>query len=264
MFGKSDKTPAKPSSQPANSPQAQTAGKAPFLLIVALAVATMFLAHQPIAALLLTPVQFLDTNLHELGHAIFCVLTGGSVHGLTIVGDGDGHAGLTFGSGGIPFIYDQTGYLGTTLFGCLMLYFGRYRRNARAVLMTLGGLVGVASVFFMAHTFGMANYGHAALYSIGLSLAMAAALFFAGLKFNDSVAHYLLLFLAVQISFNALTDIVWLIQISAGMVGQHSFSDATNMAQLTGIPAVVWSVWWGIASLGMILLTLRLAYRKSS
>jgi hypothetical protein len=67
----------------------------------------------------------------------------------------------------------------------------------------------------------------------------------------------------VQISLNALTDVVWLIQISAGMVGAHSFSDATNMAQLTGVPAVVWSIWWGVASLGMLILTLRLAYRKS-
>jgi hypothetical protein len=262
MFGKSGKTPEKAASTPAGPNAPQTADKAPFLLIVVLAIVSMFLAHQPIAALILTPVQFLDTNLHELGHAIFCVLTGGSVHGLTIVGDGDGHAGLTFGSGGIPFIYDQTGYLGTTMFGCLMLYFGRYRHNARAVLMVLGALVGIASVFFMVHTFGMANYNQAALYSIGLALAMAAALFFAGLKLNDALAHYLLLFLAVQISFNALTDIVWLVQIEAGMVGQHSFSDATNMAQLTHIPAVFWSIWWGVASLGMILLTLKAAYRK--
>ena len=232
-------------------------------MILALVVASLFLAHQPIAALILTPVQFLATNLHELGHALFCVITGGTVHGLTIVGDGDGHAGLTFGSGGIPFIYYQTGYLGTTMFGCLMLFFGRYRKNARACLMVLGVLVALGSAYFMAQTLGVANYAHAALYSIALALAMGGAIFFAGLKLSPTLAHYLLLFLAVQISLNALTDVVWLIQISAGMVGAHSFSDATNMAQLTGVPAVVWSIWWGVASLGMLILTLRLAYRKS-
>ena len=244
-------------------PPVSTQARRPFFLIVGLALLSLFFAHQPLAALLLTPVEFLDTNLHELGHALFCVLTGGTVHGLTIVGDGDGHAGLTFGSGGIPFIYDQTGYLGTTMFGCLMLFFGRFQRNAKAVLMVLGAFVALGSCFFMAQTFSMGNYGQAALYSIGLALAMGGALFFIGLKFNATVAHYLLLFLAVQISLAALNDVIWLFQISAGMVGAHSFSDATNMAQLTGIPAVVWSVWWGFASLAMLFLTLRLAYRKA-
>ena len=129
--------------------------------------------------------------------------------------------------------------------------------------MVLGVLVALGSAYFMAQTLGVANYAHAALYSIALALAMGGAIFFAGLKLSPTLAHYLLLFLAVQISLNALTDVVWLIQISAGMVGAHSFSDATNMAQLTGVPAVVWSIWWGVASLGMLILTLRLAYRKS-
>ncbi|MBS1995407.1 MAG: M50 family metallopeptidase [Cyanobacteria bacterium SZAS LIN-2] len=255
--------PDNPVPAPSTPSASQSPAKASFALILLLAVGSLFLSHTPMGALLLRPVDFLDTNLHELGHALFCVLTGGSVHGLTIVNDGDGHAGLTFGSGGIPFIYSQMGYLGTTLFGCLLLFFGRYRRNAKAVLMVLGALVGIGSLCFMVQTFGMANYGSAALMSIGLSLAMGGVLFFAGLKLNETVAHFLLLFLAVQISLNALNDVVWLIQISAGMAGAHSFSDATNMAQATGIPAVVWSIWWGVASLAMLYFTLRLAYRKS-
>ncbi|MBU6451119.1 MAG: M50 family metallopeptidase [Cyanobacteria bacterium REEB67] len=262
MFGKSTQNGSDPGSASA-APVKQNPGKTSFLVIVVLAVVSLFLSHEPLAALILTPVDFLDTNLHELGHALFCVLTGGTVHGLTIVGDGDGHAGLTFGSGGIPFIYNQTGYLGTTMFGCLMLFFGRYERHSRAVLMLLGAFVALGSCFFMAQTFAMSNYGQAALYSICLALAMGGALFFIGLKFNPVIAHYLLLFLAVQISLAALNDVIWLFQISAGMVGSHSFSDATNMARLTGIPAVFWSVWWGVASLGMLFLTLRLAYRKA-
>jgi len=259
MFGKSDKS----SPSAASVSQYHQPARSSLALIVLLALASLFVSHQPLGALLLTPVEFLATNLHELGHALFCVLTGGTVYGLTICSDGEGHAGLTFGAGGIPFIYDQTGYLGCTLFGCLLLYFGRLRQNARAVLMTLGVLVGIGSAFFIVHTFGMANYGQAALYSLGLALGMGGVLIFAGLKLNATLAHYLLLFLAVQISLNALTDVVWLIQISAGMVGAHSFSDATNMAQLTGVPAVVWSIWWGLASIGMIFFTLRLIYRRA-
>jgi hypothetical protein len=254
----------------ANGGNPGKAGKAPLILIAALALASIYVgqvyAYEPLVRLALVPVQFLATNLHELGHALFCVLTGGTVHGLTIVSDGDGHAGLTFGSGGIPFIYDQTGYLGTTMFGCLLLFFGRYRKNARAVLMALGVFVALASIVFMAQTFemsGQAGFNQAAIYSIGLALAMGGGLFLIGLKSPAALAHYLLLFLAVQIALAALNDVIWLVQISAGMAGAQSFSDATNMAELTGVPAVVWSIWWGVASLAMLFFTLRLAYRKA-
>ena len=66
----------------------------------------------------------------------------------------------------------------------------------------------------------------------------------------------------MQTALNALHDIVVLAQITLGMHGPASFSDATNMAQETGIPAIVWSFFWGLSSLAMLGMTIKLAYGK--
>ena len=213
--------------------------------------------------LVMVPIEFLDTVLHEMGHALFCVATGGTVHGLTIVGDGAGHAGLTFTSGGIPFIYNQTGYLGTTLFGCLMLWLGRGRAACRAVLIALGLLIAVVSLLFMTRTLNQAAYANQAVGSIFTGLALAAALILAGAKLSDRLAQYLLLFLGVQISLGAVNDVIWLAKLSLGMVGSYGFTDATNQAQLTHLPAAFWSVLWAVLSLLMLFFTLKLAYGSS-
>ena len=64
-----------------------------------------------------------------MSHALACVFTGGWVSGLTIVEDGNGHGGLTFTHGGIPFIYSQAGYMGEAIWGCLLLSLARFPRG---------------------------------------------------------------------------------------------------------------------------------------
>lgn len=234
--------------------------KASMFLLCGLALLSLVLMQEPSLSFLLVPLELLDTTLHELGHAIFCIATGGTVHGLTIVSDGEGHAGLTMTSGGIPFIFNQTGYLGTTLFGCLMIALGRSQAVARGTLIGLGVLIGVACLVFISQTFFLSGRTGQAAGSVAVGVALAVALMFAGAKLSDRGAQILLLFLGVQIGINALTDIVWLSKLSLGLVGQHSFTDATNMAQLTGFPAAFWSLLWGLLSLVMLFGTVKLAY----
>lgn len=234
--------------------------RASIFLLCGLALLSLVLMQEPSLSFLLVPLELLDTTLHEMGHAIFCIATGGTVHGLTIVSDGDGHAGLTMTSGGIPFIFNQTGYLGTTLFGCLMIALGRSQAVARGTLIGLGVLIGVACLVFISQTFLLSGRTGQAAGSVAVGVALAVALMFAGAKLSDRGAQILLLFLGVQIGINALTDIVWLCKLSLGLVGQHSFTDATNMAQLTGFPAAFWSLLWGLLSLGMLFGTVKLAY----
>lgn len=225
-----------------------------------LALACLWLSTEPIFSMVLVPIKYLDTALHEIGHALFCLATGGSVTGLTIVGDGNGHAGLTFTSGGIPWIYNQTGYLGTAMFGCLMLFWGRTPRGCRAMLIGLGALIGVASIVFMAPTVMRAGFAGQAAGSTATGLALAAALILAGSKLSDKSAQILLLFLGVEIGLAAVDDVIWLAKLSLGLAGSHSFTDATNQAAISMFPAGFWSVTWCLVSLLMLFTTLRLAY----
>lgn len=251
-----DRIPQKPVEPPEEK-------KIPFLLLVVVTIASLVLQDMPVFNIIYSPIQYFTTALHEIGHAIFCTLSGGSVLGMTIVSDGAGHGGLTFGLGGSHFLYGQTGYLGTTFFGCIMLWLGRRQSFTRPVLVGLGVLL-LAAVFFymMPGLYNKPQYAGQIWSSMIVGVLMAAALF-AGAKWLPlQVASLVLLFLGVQTALNALHDIVVLAQITLGWHGQASFSDATNMAQETGIPAFLWSLFWGLSSLAMLGMTIKLAYGK--
>jgi hypothetical protein len=65
---------------------------------------SVFLSNVPGIHFLLTPVSQFVTMVHEMGHALVTILTGGHVNFMTVVSDGQGHAGLTGSSGGWAFL----------------------------------------------------------------------------------------------------------------------------------------------------------------
>jgi hypothetical protein len=67
------------------------------------------------------PVKILVAFLHELGHALCALLTGGTVHSLQVNPDG---SGVTTTSGGSHSIILIGGYLGSCIFGNLLFYLG--------------------------------------------------------------------------------------------------------------------------------------------
>jgi len=238
--------------------------KRSLLLLVAIALVTLFVWNLPFVGWLLYPLTTFVTTLHEVGHALACVITGGGVSGMTVVSDGHGHGGLTMCRGGIPFIYTQTGYLGTAFFGCGLLYLARSKQAAKNVLVGLGALFAVAACAFMLPTLW---HEHAAqgFWSILLAVAIASGLIYGGRKLSPAAAQLLVTFLAVVTALNALTDVLYLTMLSAGIFPSKSFSDATIMADMTGVPAVVWSLFWGGASAAMLYFTVRWTYlRKAS
>ncbi|MBX9695693.1 MAG: M50 family metallopeptidase, partial [Cyanobacteria bacterium] len=112
-------------------------------------VLSVVLSKLPFADFLFAPLNQFATMIHEMGHAIACLLTGGHVEGMTIVSDGAGHGGLTFMRGGFPFIQVQAGYLGTALFGCFLVYIGQFRRLSKFVLVAMGLTMATATVLFI-------------------------------------------------------------------------------------------------------------------
>ncbi len=220
----------------------------------------------PWATGILFPVRTFVTAVHEIGHAVACLATGGSVHGMTIVSDGSGHGGLTFCSGGMPFIYTQAGYLGTAFFGCLLIFLGRYQKIAKAVLVLMGVAISLSSLLFVTQTFGDFSRIFQALGSLLWGAAIGAGLIWSGLKLKPALANFVLLFLAVQTSLNALTDVVIVAKLSLGMygLGASTSSDAGSMAAMTFLPAAFWSLLWGAIAIVMLGLTLWYCYGPKS
>jgi Peptidase M50B-like len=95
--------------------------------------------------LVLYPVTLLVTFLHEFGHALGAILTGGNVEGMQINPDGSGY---TVTRGGSPGVVLMGGYLGSAILGNLLFRIGVKHRTstqttliALAVIMALAGIV---------------------------------------------------------------------------------------------------------------------------
>ena len=88
---------------------------APFAALLVLGVAAAWaLWLSP----LLVPFRLFVTLIHEFGHALAAVLTGGHVLEIMVRLDG---SGLTLVEGGNLFITASAGYLGSSLFGAALL-----------------------------------------------------------------------------------------------------------------------------------------------
>src|SRR6187549_1760869 len=91
-----------------------------YLLLIA-TVVTIVLWFIPFADYLVYPIRLFVTFIHESSHALIAVLTGGSVSSLTIASDGSGVVYLANTSWIGMLLTSSAGYLGTTVFGVLML-----------------------------------------------------------------------------------------------------------------------------------------------
>ncbi len=230
-------------------------------LLIGIICLCLFLGKTPVFNVILYPVGRFITALHELSHAIACLSTGGKVTGLTIVSDNQGHGGLTMCRGGIAVIIVQAGYMGTALWGCILIAISKYQSACKTILIVLGICLLAASLLLMTRTIVLESRFVQAFMSVIWGLLIALALILSGWKLKPSLAQLMLLFLAVQTSLNALTDVAVLIQQSFGIANNTTFSDATNMEDFTQIPAIVWSLVWGVISFVMLGISLWWSYR---
>ena len=233
-----------------------------FWLLIGMVCLSLLLRDLPFFNFLLAPFSQFEILLHEMSHALACVFTGGWVSGLTIVEDGNGHGGLTFTHGGIPFIYSQAGYMGEAIWGCLLLSLARFPRISRIILMLMGISIALVSIWFMPG--GLLTFVPGVwlqtLGSLVWGLAMAGALVWIGRKLSNTWANLVLSFLAVQSCLSSLQG-VWVLLLQSTGAFPGTWSDATNMYSLTGIPAIFWGLWWSLFSVGLLSWTMWMTYK---
>src|SRR5437660_1759604 len=118
-----------------------------WLLLVATAI-TVVLWFLPYGNWIVYPIRLFVTFIHESSHALTAVLTGGSVQSLTISAD---TSGLTYSApsgflGGL--LTSSAGYIGTTVFGVVMLFLIRRSFSPNKILTALGVFVGAMLLIF--------------------------------------------------------------------------------------------------------------------
>jgi hypothetical protein len=222
--------------------------------------ASLLLWNLPFGGVLSYPFKLLATWLHELSHGLMMFATGAGFDHVLIYRDTSGlaYAKQSVDPLGSAFIA-AAGYMGTPLWGALLLVVTPTARRARIAMLLLGALL-VASAFLVVEpTQGNDTFGQWAIAVMGGVLAACAIALPA--RWRVLVAH----FIAAQACVNALLDIRVLLrpsQVVDGLV--VGMSDAHNMAIMTFGTTATWAVWtwaltWLAWSLGVLYIALRVS-----
>ncbi len=227
-------------------------------LLLTAAVISIVLWFIPFAEIVTYPFRIFVTFIHEGGHAIAALLTGNSVESLSIATNASGE---TYTSGGGRFsqvFVASAGYLGSMAFGAFLLVLIRKAIAARIVL------IGSATLIFgLTLIYGLIKPAMSGVVSSALPFTiLAGTLLSVGLiavaKYATArVATFFVSFLAVQCVLNALLDLKTVFYLSSPF-GPNVPTDAVNMANATGIPALFWSVAWIVIAFGILAITMRL------
>lgn len=213
-----------------------------FPVIVA-GILCLVMAQVPGFDLVLYPLRLLTTMIHEGGHALATVISGGQVLAVTLEPDG---SGLTRSLGGWRPLILSAGYLGTIGVGCALLLASRSQRRSTLLLLVLGVAMAMLTLLFARNVLAVAMGVFWGLVLVGWALR--------GPRGTHGV---LLAFLGIQDSLNSISDLrtLFALSLSSGTV-----TDAQMMSQemFWGLlPAPVWAILWAAIGVGVTGLTLR-------
>lgn len=199
----------------------------------------------PVLSLVMLPVLYLNTHIHELCHALAAVATGGRVLEIAVLANGNG---VTPIMGGNLVLVASSGYIGATLVGALMILYGRTERGARTVLWTLAAALGLSLALWVRSDWVGVMSG------IGWALLCA----FAAARFQGTGLRFTAQFLGMVqclASIRAFNDL-FAISLRAEM-----HSDAKIMEHATRLPSVIWASLWFVISVVAMGFALRAAWR---
>lgn len=173
------------------------------------------------------PLKILVVFFHEMSHGLAALLTGGSIERIEVVA---AEGGLCVTRGGSRFLILTAGYLGSLVWGGVILLLASRTRLDRAVALALGGILLLVSLLWVRPFVG---FGF--LFGIGTSAALIAI----GLFLPEEVSDYLLRIVGLTSCLYAVLD------IKSDILDRPEVrSDAVMLAEATGIPALVWGIIW--------------------
>jgi Peptidase M50B-like len=229
------------------------------LIAAAITVALWFI---PYAEILTYPFRIFVTFIHEGGHAFAALLTGNSVASLSVAMNASGETYTTEGGLLSKIFVSSAGYLGAMAYGALLLVLIRRAVAARIVLLASAGFILLLTVFFglwKPLSYGM--WERFSLFTLLAGVLLTIGLVAIARYASGRTAAFFVSFLAVQCILNALLDLKTVFFLSTPF-GPSVPTDAVNMSNATGIPAIFWAVIWiGIAL--MILTTAMRMYAVS-
>ena len=188
------------------------------------------------------PLKIFVVFMHEVSHGLAAVVTGGKIVEIQVNQQQGGHA-LT--QGGSRFWTLTAGYLGSLLWGGLILLLAARTHLDKAISVIIGlGMVAI-SIGFGESTF---TY----LFGISFGVVLLAVGFFLPEVVND----WTLRVIGVTSCLYAILDIK-----SDILDRSHLRSDARMLSEITGLPTLFWGILWILIAIGLTVWFLYLAGR---
>jgi len=202
---------------------------------------------------LLFPFRIFTTAAHEVSHAISALLTGNGVNQIELYWNGGGVTYITGVNTTIEaIIVYSAGYLGSVIFGGVLLLLAKRSATRRRTLIgiTIGLLL--VAVFYIRD-----------LQSILLVAIVAGLAGLAAWKGPNIVVQFTIYVLALLSCLYSLMDLFFVITANANPF-HGGFNDAVGLQSATGIPALVWSLVWGLLGAFMMFQFVRRAIRRGN
>ena len=176
-----------------------------------------------------TVVNVLGTIVHEAGHALVCVLTGGGIYRFEITGPDNGSVTYWHPSKLAVVATGMAGYAMPTLAGlgaAALIRHGHPAAVLLATVITMGMLLPVVRDFVTL-----------------LSVVLVGALVFIALRWGPGWLQDMLAYLEAWLLLTSeLGGLAW--GIVARFRGTGSIADAQNLSRRTGIPGALWIAGW--------------------
>ena len=189
-------------------------------------------------ALFLYPLKLLVVFLHESSHALMTVITGGEVLELVI---DQNQGGYVSALGGNRFLVLSAGYLGSILWGAVIVILASYSRQDKILMGILGSIICLITLIYGKGLFVF-------LFGIGLGMAMIASAIYVNEAINDSILRFIGFVNLMYVPLDIYSDTI---------ARSHLRSDARMLAEEFGGTTLLWGSIWIVISTLIVILTLK-------
>ncbi len=220
--------------------------------LIAASIATALLWQVPGGDYILYPFTILATWFHEMAHGLMALLLGGDFQKLEIFGNGSGVASFAVPSTWDPIrlaLVAAAGPMGPPLAGAALILASRSFKTASLSLKILGGFLLISTLIWVRSLFGII-----AIPILGIAILTV------GLTATRWVQGFAIQFLGVQACISTYHQLDYLFSNNAGYLG---LSDTAQIQQQLFLPYWFWGGLMAIASLIILVQSLRIAYRQA-
>ncbi|MBN1501225.1 MAG: M50 family metallopeptidase [Spirochaetes bacterium] len=173
----------------------------------------------------LFPVKLFVVLLHEISHGIAAVITGGGISSISVTLD---EGGMCYTYGGSQFLILSAGYLGSMLWGGLILLLSSRYNFDRQLAGIIGVLLFITGIIYVSNFTGK-------IFTLGFS----ALLIFSGYKAPDMFNDIILKIFGLTSMLYALIDI-----LSDAVFRTSPESDASRLGELYFGNSIFWGLLW--------------------